>query len=93
MKMQLLYGALPVIKGKGFAAKAVADILDEIVNERFRAGLSVRPARSISENSSMISLLLHSSAILVLILNTVSPIGRANTPSAQRRDVGGYMFR
>mmetsp|Transcript_710 Transcript_710/g.1667 ORF Transcript_710/g.1667 Transcript_710/m.1667 type:complete len:516 (+) Transcript_710:67-1614(+) len=33
MKMQLLYGNFPVIKGKGHAAKAVADMLDELGQE------------------------------------------------------------
>ena len=43
MKMQLLYGAFPVIKGKGFAAKAVADMLDEMVNELGSEAVEAEP--------------------------------------------------
>ena len=31
--MQLLYGPFPIIRGKGFAAKAVADMLEEMGSE------------------------------------------------------------
>ncbi len=43
MKMQLLYGAFPVIKGKGFAAKAVADMLEEMGNELGSDPVEVEP--------------------------------------------------
>jgi hypothetical protein len=43
MKMQLLYGAFPVIKGKGFAAKAVADMLEEMGNELGTDAVEVEP--------------------------------------------------
>ena len=33
MKMQLLYGVFPIIRGKGSAAKSVADMLDEMTHE------------------------------------------------------------
>ncbi len=43
MKMQLLYGAFPTIKGKGFAAKAVADMLEEMGNELGSDPVEVEP--------------------------------------------------